>query len=393
MDDILYPEYLNDKAVSLSFNQDFSLFSMATENGFKIYNTNNLYHQYEKNLFGGLSKCELSYKSNYMALVGGGKMPIFNNKKVVIYNDAEDCIESEYKFATPVLNVKLKKNLLFIVCEKKIFVFDIENSQNLDCFDTIINNKGLIAINGNPNKTIMAYPIEFNNESPKGYVSIKNYKTNKCFPQHVQDDAISYMAMDYEGLLLATSNEKGTIIRIHNCKDGTLLQECKRGKEKAEIIYICFDIDYKYLGVSSDRKTIHVWKLDNIIERNQKDKSISSKNIKNKEIPSASIYSHKKCMSAINFGNEEKNEIKIKEIKKHKIETSFGKIRMNESYCIFCFKPKDIVIIFSLSGNCYKAFIDTKGGDCLIYGERNLKNLKKNKDTNTETEKKTENKI
>ena len=98
-------------------------------------------------------------------------------------------------------------------------------------------------------------------------------------------------------------------------------------------------------------------------------------------------------MSAINFGNEEKNEIKIKEIKKHKIETSFGKIRMNESYCIFCFKPKDIVIIFSLSGNCYKAFIDTKGGDCLIYGERNLKNLKKNKDTNTETEKKTENKI
>ena len=292
MDDILYPEYLNDKAVSLSFNQDFSLFSMATENGFKIYNTNNLYHQYEKNLFGGLSKCELSYKSNYMALVGGGKIPIFNNKKVVIYNDAEDCIESEYKFATPVLNVKLKKNLLYIVCEKKIFVFDIENSQNLDCFDTIINNKGLIAINGNPNKTIMAYPIEFNNESPKGYVSIKNYKTNKCFPQHVQDDAISYMAMDYEGLLLATSNEKGTIIRIHNCKDGTLLQECKRGKEKAEIIYICFDIDYKYLGVSSDRKTIHVWKLDNIIERNQKDKSISSKNIKNKEIPSASIYSH-----------------------------------------------------------------------------------------------------
>ena len=394
MDDILYPGLLDDKPISISFNQDFSLFSMATENGFKIYNTSYLYHQYEKNLCGGLSKCELSYKSNYLALVGGGKIPIFNNKKVVLYNDSEDCIESEYKFTTPVLNVKLKKNLLFVVCEKKIYVFNIENSQNIDCFDTIINKKGLIAINGKPDKTIIAYPIEFNDESEKGYVSIKNYKTNKCFPQYVQDDTISYMAMDYEGLLLATSNEKGTIIRIHNCKDGTLLQECKRGKEKAEIFYICFDIDYKYVGVSSDRKTIHIWKLDNIIETKEKDKSASSKSIINKEIASSSIYSHKKCMSAINFyGNEEKSEIKIRDIKKYKTETSFGKIRMNEPYCIFCFKPKGIVIIFSLNGNCYKAFIDKKGGDCIIYGERNLKYLKEKIDTNTEKEKTIENKI
>ena len=240
----------------------------------------------------------------------------------------------------------------------------------------------------------MAYPIEFNNESEKAYVSIHNYKTNKTFPQYVQDDAISYMAMDYEGLLLATSNEKGTIIHIHNCKDGTLLQECKRGKERAEIVYICFDIDYKYMGVSSDRKTIHIWKLENIIEKKNKDKNISSKNIKNKEIVSGSIYSHKKCMSAINFyENEEKSEIKIRDLKKYKTETSFAKIRMNESYCIFCFKPKDNVIIFSLNGNCYKAFIDKKGGDCLIYGERNLKNLKEQKDSNTEKEKKIENKI
>ena len=99
-------------------------------------------------------------------------------------------------------------------------------------------------------------------------------------------------------------------------------------------------------------------------------------------------------MSAINFyGNEEKSEIKIRDIKKYKTETSFGKIRMNEPYCIFCFKPKGIVIIFSLNGNCYKAFIDKKGGDCIIYGERNLKNLKEKIDTNTEKEKTIENKI
>ena len=381
----------NDKAISISFNQDFSLFSMATEKGFKIYNTS-LSNKYEKNLFGGLSKCELSYKSNYLALIGGGKMPKYTDKKVVLYNDKEETIECEYKFTTPVLNVKLKKDLLFIVCETKIFVFIIHNSQNIDCFDTVINKKGLIAINGNPNKTIMAYPIEFNNQSTKGYVSIKNYKNNKSFPQLVQEDKISYMAMDYEGLLLATSNEKGTLIRIHSCKDGTLLQECKRGKEKAEIVYISFDINYKYMGVSSDRKTIHLWKLDNIIENKKIDKSSSSKTINNNG--KNKVISHKKCISSINLKEkEEKNNIKIKDIKNHKTESSFAKIRMSEPYCIFCFKPKDIVVIFSKNGNYYKASIDKKGGDCIIFQEKCLKDVKDYRDTKSEKEKINENKI
>jgi WD40 repeat protein len=374
---------IQNEITSISFNQDFSLISMTTERGFKIYNTSSINHQYDKNLYGGLSKCELSYKSNYLALIGGGIMPKFNNKKVVIYNDAQDIIESEYKFTTPVINVKVKKDFLFIVCEKKIFVFNINNSQNIDCFDTVINKKGLIAVNGCPNKTIMAYPIEFNTQTQKSYVSIKNYKTLKCFPQMVQDDPISYIAMDYLGLLLSTSNEKGTIIRIHSCKDGSLLQECRRGKEKAEIIYIAFDMDYKYMGVSSDRKTIHLWKLDNIIERKKKEKSVSSKNIVNFE---KNIYSHKKSISDINFyEKEEINEIKIKDIKNYKTESSFAKIRMNEPYCIFCFKPKDIVIIISIKGNYYKALIDKKGGDCLIFGEKNLIN---NNETKNDTDKK-----
>lgn len=383
-------EIENNKINSISFNQDFSLISLATETGFKIYNTHSLSQNYEKKLIGGLSKCELSYKSNYMALIGGGTMPLFSDKKVVIYDDAQESIESEYKFTTTVINVKLKKNLLFIVCEKKIYVFNIQNSQNIDCFDTIENKKGLIAINGNPNETIMAYPLEINDQPDKGFVSIKNYKTNKCFPQLVQEDNISYMAMDYYGLLLATSNEKGTIIRIHYCKDGTLLKECKRGKEKTEIVYISFDINYRYIGVSSERKTIHIWKLDNIIEKKDSgDKFISSKALKKCEIKT--VIKHKKCTSAINFNeNNTQNEIKIKDIKKYIIESSFAKIRINEAYCIFCFTSKDIVIIFSKNGFRYNAVINDKGGDCLIFGEKNLKELTEHKDNKKDIGKKTE---
>ena len=371
---------MDDKILSLSFNQDYSLFSMGTEKGFKIINAYNLNQGYEKCLFGGISNCELSYKSNYLALIGGGKVPKFNNKKVVIYNDELDEIESEFKFTVKILNVKLKKNMLFIVTEKEIFVFNIQNSQNLDSFETSTNKKGLIAINGNPNKTILAYPIEFNKQSQKGFVSIKNYETNKCFPQLVQNDKITAMAMDYEGLLLATSNEKGTIICIHSCNDGTLLQECRRGMEKADIIFISFDINYKYMGVYSDRKTIHIWKLENFIEINRpdkKEKSDSVKQVRKNELR----YSHKKSISTANLSENKDNiEIRIKNIKNYKSESSFAKIRINDPYCIFCFKNNDVVLIISINGIYYKAIIDNSGGDCFIYKKKYLREIKFEKD-------------
>jgi len=379
-----------DKAISISFNQDYSLFSMGTQNGFKIFNTYPFNQGYEKNLSGGIAKCELSYRSNYLALIGGGMSPKFSNKKVILYNDEKDLIESEFKFTTPVLNVKLKKFLIFIVCEKKIFVFNIETSQNIDSLETSTNKNGIIAINGDPEKTIMACPIDFNeNDSDKGYLSIKNYKNNKCFPFLAHDDKISYMVMDYYGLLLATANEKGTLIRIHSCKDGTLLQECKRGKEKARISYINFDIDYKYMGVSSDRKTIHIWKLDNIIEKKGKNTISSSSDIKDAKIEK--IQKRSKTIVESNI-NQENDEIKVKDIKNYKTESSFSKVRMNDAECIFCFVPNNLMIIISLKGIYYKAKIDVKGGDCRIIFEKNIKEIRELQEINKKKEKEKEQK-
>ena len=367
MEDI-FNEFNSDKPNNIRFNQDYSLMSMGTERGYKIYRTYPISDIHEKILYGGISICEISYKSNYLALVGGGTMPKYGDKKVVIYNDEQDCIESEYKFPTRVINVKFKKNYLFIVCEKKIFVFNSENSQNIDSFDTIKNPRGIIAVNGSPNKTIMAHPIEFNDQPDKGYVGIKNYKTNKYFPLLVHEEPISFMEMDYYGLLLATANDKGTIIRIHSCEDKTLLYECRRGKEKAIIHYISFDITYKYMGVSSDRGTIHIWKLNDIIEKiteNNNDENKKENSIKKDVNPNESENKNK--------DNKKINKYKVKEIKNYKSESSFAKIKINKSKFIFAFKNDDIVIIISPDEKIWYSKIDKKGGNCVVTGEKELK--------------------
>lgn len=367
-------EFESDKANSIRFNQDFSLFSIATERGYKVYQTYPLADFHEKILYGGIYLCQMSYKSNFLALVGGGKMPKFTNKKVVIYNDSEDCIESEYKFTTPVINVKFKKNFLFIVCEKKIYVFNTETTQNIDSFDTITNKRGIIAVNGSPDKTIMAHPIEFNDQPDKGYVGIKNYKTNKYFPLLVHEEPISFMEMDYYGLLLATSNDKGTIIRIHSCVDKTLLYECKRGKDKAIINFISFDVDYKYIGVSSDRGTIHIWKLNEIIEKN-KDSNIN--NNKKEKIVTKNIENDFVSIETENMINSNENNLvekyRVKKIKNYKSEGSFAKIKINKPKCIFSFNPDDIVVIISSDEKLIFSKIEKKGGYCITTEEKELK--------------------
>ena len=282
----------------ISFNQDNSLISIGTNRGYKIIQISPVFF-HENNLSGSLSRCELSYRSNLLALV-------------------------------PVLNVKFKKDFIFIVCEKKIYVFNLNTSQNIDTFDTITNKRGIIAVNGCPEKTIMAHPIEPEDDPDKGYVGIKNYKTNKYFPLLVHDEKISYMEMDYNGLILATANDKGTIIRLHNLLDKTLIYECKRGKDKAIINFITFDLEYNYIGVTSTKGTIHIWKLDDLIQKENKDSKM--------------IYSLKK-----NNNNG------------YKTELSFAKIKFQKQ-CIFCFRPGNTVFIISQDEKYYNSKIEKKGG-------------------------------
>jgi len=60
---------------------------------------------------------------------------------------------------------------------------------------------------------------------------------------------------------MATSSEKGTVIRIFDTEEGHLLHELRRGSEYAQISSIAFDLTSKWLACSSDTCTVHVFSL------------------------------------------------------------------------------------------------------------------------------------
>ena len=105
-------------------------------------------------------------------------------------------------------------------------------------------------------------------------ITIKNYEKDSILSFIIQDDIITYISLNNDGTLLASTNDKGIIIRIHNTLNGDLLTELKRGKKKAEINYICFDNDSNYMIVCSTRKTIHIWSMKSCIQK-KKEKEIN----------------------------------------------------------------------------------------------------------------------
>ncbi len=88
------------------------------------------------------------------------------------------------------------------------------------------------------------------------------YEKNKCFKIPAHQAAISAMCLNYGGTLLATASEKGTLIRVFCTSTGQVLQELRRGKEKADINCIVFDRRSQKLGCTSDRSTIHIFTVN-----------------------------------------------------------------------------------------------------------------------------------
>ena len=163
----------------------------------------------------------------------------------------------------------------------------------------------------------------------------------------MQEDSVSKISINNKGNLIATANENGTLIRIHNIH-GDLLQEFKRGHEKAIIYTICFDKDSKFMAVSSSRGTIHIFSMgsslkklkeleknknednnnnksnnnenkinnDNQKNKNEKNKKINKNNNKNKDKDKDK---HESTNLKYFHQNKEKYQLKYKKTKKLKL--------------------------------------------------------------------------
>ena len=289
------------------------------------------------------------YRTNILALVGSDNNVNDKRSKLIIWDDKQKKPLSELKFNQNIMNVKLRKDKIIVVCRDKIYVFNLSTFKNMDIIETGDNSHGIVGVSYEPEQTLLAYP-----DKKKGHVRIKNYEKSSVFHINAHENNIAYIVLSYDGSLLATASEQGTLIRIFNTENGNILQEVRRGKDKADIKYICFEPNYRFIAASSNKGTIHIWSLSNALKCLNKNHEEESNTIENKT-------SGLKWLPSF-LGGEFFNS-----------EWSFAKVRITDHRSICCFGPDNTIIVVSTEGKYYKAQIDMeKGGECKIIQEENL---------------------
>ncbi|ORY05100.1 WD40 repeat-like protein [Basidiobolus meristosporus CBS 931.73] len=310
----------------VGFNQDHDCFAVGLNNGFRIYSCDPVKEKARKEFEdGGIRIVEMLFRSNYLAIVGGGKNPRYSPNKVVIWDDLKGKGIIELEFRSEVKNVKLRGDRIVVVLENRIFVYTLcATPQKLQVYETADNAKGLVALSSSQEFSILAFPgkklghlqvVDLNAVAPPldptslpdyltdqtfpgadlGYSTINRYATTSLCSMPTQPKshtirryskpsshptniacgstsnmsiiaahttALSVMAISPDGAKIATASIKGTLIRVFDSSSGMLLNELRRGFDRAEIYSIAFSRDGARLCVSSDKGTVHIFNLE-----------------------------------------------------------------------------------------------------------------------------------
>lgn len=202
---------------------------------------------------------EMLFRSNFAAIVGGGKVPRYPPNKVIIWDDEKKTILTELSFSSEVRAVRLRRESIVVALEYSVKVYSFSQSPILlQSINTSPNPLGLCALCPSSENSLLAIP-----SIKVGHVQIINI-TDMSQPSleiAAHETTIACLALNLQGTVIATASERGTLIRTFDAKTGSMQHELRRGSNQAVIYSINFNHDSSLLCVASDRGTVHLFSL------------------------------------------------------------------------------------------------------------------------------------
>lgn len=195
------------------------------------------------------------FQTNYLAIVSRA-----NPYRVFLWDDSLAQAPHEVWSRFEVLNVALRRDILCVVSEYKIYVYEFGGSfKVLLHLETASNPKGLCCVSvGSTREWTLACP-----GSVKGTVRIQRGLDDSISSTvTAHSNALAALAVNPDGTIVASASESGTVVKLFSAQDGQLLYEFRRGTSSVTISCLSFRLDSKFLLVGSASQTVHIFKLD-----------------------------------------------------------------------------------------------------------------------------------
>lgn len=305
----------------INFNQTGTCISMGTSDGFLIFNCTPFGKFYSEES-GGYGIVEMLFSTSLLALVGIGDQPMLSPRRLRIINTKKHSIICEVTFPTKILSVKMNRSRLVAVLKEQIYVYDINNMKLLHTIEISPNPEGLVSLSSQVENNFLAYPsppkiinseIKPNvNTNTLNITSNRSQSSDQLFADAMADDPnddqeeddslykfgndtngemvdtnvkngdvilydlnslqplmvieahkgeIAALAFSFDGTLIATASDKGTIIRVFSTNTGAKLYQFRRGTYPTKIYSLSFSQDNLFLTVTCSTKTVHIFKL------------------------------------------------------------------------------------------------------------------------------------
>lgn len=200
---------------------------------------------------GGLALVQMMGRSNYIALVGGGRSPKYPTNKVMIWDESKIKVALEITTLTPIRGVQLTRKHVAVVLQNSVRLYEFaKHPKVLASYETADNIPGLCCLSDRwlifPGRTAgQVQVVELASEN----VSI--------IPAHTS--RLAALQLSTNGELLATASEKGTLIRVFSTSSCAKIAERRRGSESAQIYSLRFSPSGRMLACTSAKGSLHVF--------------------------------------------------------------------------------------------------------------------------------------
>jgi WD40 repeat protein len=255
------------KLTHCEFNGDNTCFVYTYNNEYCVWDSQNLQVRYTKVFKKNLGEAHVIYKTNIIVLTNSVDVEdgLINKTSLFIWDDYSNKFVAELNFSDEIKNVKLTTNYIVAVLRKSINIYELRNVKLLESFETNENQNGICAITESDAElkipSIIAFPSK-----ELGSINVYNIQDAKVLTIKAHQSEVGAVALSRDGKLIATTSEKGTLIRVFDTTNGTEKFSFRRGTLKTAINNLEFNKRADLLCATSYREngigTVHVYKLD-----------------------------------------------------------------------------------------------------------------------------------